>query len=124
MTGPVVHPDVDETALRVLAEALGFNYDSAVAPVTRQGITLGDVRRALAKYPALASAVGEQRNYAVAINGRIHNFATGFTLDQHRRFVEMCHPSVSCQIVQLVDTPESLGIAEFQRREAAKAASE
>ena len=50
-------PGVDDNDLRILATALGFNYESTVAPVRQQIITVGDVRRALHKYPGLVEAV-------------------------------------------------------------------
>ena len=57
MTDADPRPGVVENDLRLLATALGFNYESTIAPVRQQIITVGDVRRALHKYPGLAEAV-------------------------------------------------------------------
>ena len=122
MTGPVVHPDVDETALRVLAEALGFNYDSHFGPAQRQAITLGDVRRALAKHPTLPDAVAPSTEYGVVFNGHLLPGLSDLTSAE--RFVEMGNPDCKYQIVRLVLTPKALGYEEFQRREDAKAAEQ
>ena len=52
MTDADPRPGVVENDLRLLATALGFNYESTIAPVRQQIITVGDVRRALHKTPA------------------------------------------------------------------------
>lgn len=105
--------DVDQTALRALAEALGFNYESSLAPVGRQIITLGDVRRALAKHPALADAVAETRDYAIVFNGKL--LPGRSDLADAEMVVEMGNPACTYQIVRVVPTPKALGLVEFQR---------
>ena len=59
--GPFIElhrPVVNESDLSALATALGFDMDGDVRP-SSQIITIGDVRRALARFPDLAKAVTE-----------------------------------------------------------------
>lgn len=121
-TGPVVRPDVDEAALRVLAEALGFDYESPVAPVNRQGITIGDVRRALAKHPTLSDAVARSTEYGVVFNG--HLLPGRSELLSAEQFVQIGNPDCTYQIVRIVPTPLAVGYEEYLRRQTGAATPE